>query len=221
MRRIAFSIVFLSAAASAFAQQWEFGALAGGGFLSNVSASGAGSLGSATAGFAPGAAFGAFFGNSLYRNFTGEVRYEYMQNDLRLSSGGQTAQFTGVAHALHYDVVYHTNRSESPMQFFASLGGGMKLYRGTGKEEAYQALSQFGYFTKTQAIKPMVSIGGGFTYRLSPKLILRAEIRDFITPFPTQVLTPAPGIKYGSILQDFVPMIGITYVYGGANSPAF
>ena len=37
----------------------------------------------------------------------------------------------------------------------------MKLFRGTGAEEAYQPLSQFGYFTKTQAIKPMISVGGG------------------------------------------------------------
>ncbi len=213
MRRIAFSIVFLSAAATAFAQQWEFGAVAGGGFLSNVSASGSGPIGNATAGFAPGASFGAFFGNTLYRKLAGEVHYEYMQNDLRLSSGGQTAQFTGAAHTLHYDIVYHTNRGESPVQFFAALGGGMKIYRGTGAEQAYQPLSQFGYFTKTQAIKPMITVGGGFTYRLSKKLYLRTEIRDFITPFPTQVLTPAPGVKYGSILQDFVPMVGITYVY--------
>jgi hypothetical protein len=212
MRSIALSIVLMSAAGSAFAQEWEFGALGGGGFLGNVSANG-GSIGNATAGFAPGAAFGVFAGNNLYRNLSGEIRYEYMQNDLRLSSGGQTAQFTGSAHAIHYDVIYHTNRKESRVQYFVALGGGMKLFRGTGAQEAYQPLSQFGYFTKTQAIKPMVSVGGGFTYRLSPHMYLRTEVRDFITPFPTQVLTPAPGVKYGSILQDLVPMVGISYVY--------
>ncbi len=211
MRTIFFSIVLMTAASAAHAQQWEFGALGGGGFLSNVPANGPG--GNATAGFAPGAAFGVFAGNNLYRNLGGEIRYEYMQNDLRLSSNGQTAQFAGAAHAIHYDLIYHTNRQESPVQFFASLGGGMKLFRGTGAESAYQPLSQFGYFTKTQAIKPMVSVGGGFTYRLSPRVFLRAEIRDFITPFPTKVLTPAPGVNFGSILQDLVPMIGISYVY--------
>jgi hypothetical protein len=211
MRTLALSIVLMSAAPAAFAQQWEFGALGGGGFLSNVSANGAGS--SATAGFAPGAAFGVFAGNNLYRNLGGEIRYEYMQNDLRLSSNGQTATFAGAAHAIHYDVIYHTNRQESPVQFFASLGGGVKLFRGTGAESAYQPLSQFGYFTKTQQMKPMVSVGGGLTYRLSQHVFLRAEIRDFITPFPTKVLTPAPGVNFGSILQDLVPMVGISYIY--------
>jgi hypothetical protein len=212
MRTIALSIVMMSAASSVFAQQWEFGALGGGGFLSNVSANGS-AIGNATAGFAPGAAFGAFVGNSLNRNLSGEIRYEYLQNDLRLSSGGQTAQFAGAAHAIHYDFVYHTSRKESNVQFFAALGGGAKLFRGTGAEEAYQPLSQFGYFTKTQAIKPMIAIGGGLTYRLSNRLFLRAEIRDFITPFPTAVLTPAPGVKFGSVLQDLVPMVGLSCVY--------
>lgn len=210
MRSFVLSLFLLSSAA--FAQQWEFGALGGGQFLSNVSANGAG-VGSATAGFAPGAAFGAYVGNNLYRNLGGEIRYEYFQNDLRLSSGGQTAQFTGAAHAIHYDVIYRTNRKESNVQFFAAVGAGVKIYRGTGAQEAYQPLSQFGYFTQTQAVKPMVSAGGGLTYRLSRHMYLRAEVRDFITPFPTQVLTPAPGVKFGSILQDIVPMVGLSYVY--------
>jgi hypothetical protein len=212
MRTIALSIVLMSAASPAFAQEWEFGALGGGGFLSNVTANG-GSIGNATAGFAPGPAFGAFVGNSLNHNLSGEIRYEYLQNDLRLSSGGETAQFAGAAHAIHYDIVYHTSRKESNLQFFAALGGGVKLFRGNGAEEAYQPLSQFGYFTRTQAIKPMVSVGGGFTYRLSNRIFLRAEIRDFITPFPTAVLTPAPGVKFGSVLQDLVPMVGLSYIY--------
>jgi hypothetical protein len=219
MRTIALRFVLITASLTAtlvfapvaFAQQWEFGGFAGGQFLSNVSASGA--AGSATAGFAPGAAFGGFVGNNLYRNLSGEIRYEYLQNDLRLSSGGQTATFSGGAHAIHYDFIYHTNRKESNAQFFAALGGGVKLFRGAGAEQAYQPLSQFGYFTHTQQAKPMLSIGGGMTYRLAPHIYLRAEIRDFITPFPTKVLTPAPGVKYGSILNDLVPMIGIAYMY--------
>src|SRR5580700_10790324 len=98
MRSLILSVVILSAASAAFAQQWEFGAEGGGSLLSNVSVSGP--AGKATAGFAPGAAFGVFFGENLYTHLTGEIRYEYLQSDLRISSGGQTAQgFTGMAHA--------------------------------------------------------------------------------------------------------------------------
>src|SRR5580698_805892 len=111
MRSALFSIVMMSAASAAFAQQWEFGAVGGVGLLNNVSVDG--TAASAKAGFATGAVGGVFFGQNLYRNLSGEIRYEYFQSDLRLSSGGQSTQFTGAAHALHYDLLYHTNRKES------------------------------------------------------------------------------------------------------------
>lgn len=210
MRFTSISILILTAAAAASAQQWEFGALGGGQFLANVNASGA--AGSATAGFATGPAFGVFVGNNLYRNLGGEIRYEFLGSDLSLTSNGQSAQFSGQTHALHYDVTWRTSLKESQVQFFGAVGGGMKMFRGTGTEQAYQPLSQFGYFTKTQQIEPMVSIGGGLEYRLSKHLHLRAEVHDFISPFPKSVLTPAPGVKYGSILQNIVPMVGLTWV---------
>jgi hypothetical protein len=211
MKTLAFSFVFLAASGACLAQTWEFGGMGGGSFLSTVSASGP--QGSASAGFATGAAFGAFFGQNLYKHLSGEIRYEFLQSNLSLSSGGQSASFAGQTHALHYDLVYHTAHSESPLQFFGAVGGGMKIFRATGAEQAYQPLSQFGYFTKTQQIKPMATVAAGFTYRLRPHLFLRAEVRDFVTAFPTSVLTPAPGVKYGSILNDIVPMVGIGYNY--------
>ena len=168
--------------------------------------------GGATAGFAPGLATGVFAGQNLYHHISGEIRYEYMQSDLQLAAGGQTAKFSGAAHAIHYDVIFHTNRKKSRAQLFGAVGGGVKAFFGTGSEEAFQPLSQFGYFTKTQTIKPMISAGAGVMYRLRPNLYLRTEVRDFMTTFPTAVLTRAPGVKYGSLLHEVVPMVGIVYV---------
>lgn len=209
MRSITLSASLILAATAAFGQQWNIGAMGGGGFLDNVSATS--SAGSATAGFAPGFVAGVFLRENLYTHISGEFHYEYMQSDLRLTSGGQSAQFTGASHAAHYDLVYHTNRGESPVQFFGSLGGGVKAFVGTGTEAAYQPLSQFGYFTKTTTVKPMGDAAVGVTFRLSSKLSLRAEIRDFVSPFPTAVLTPPQGVKYGSLLNEIVPMVGIVY----------
>jgi hypothetical protein len=212
MRSLGLSILlFGSAAASCYGQHWEFGGTGGAGFLNNVGVSGP--AGAATAGFSPGGSIGAFVGQTLNPHISGEIHYDYMQSDLQLKGAGTTAAFTGAAHAFHYDIVYHTNRKNSPVQFFAAAGGGMKIFRGTGTEEAYQPLSQFGYFTKTQALKPMGTLAGGMTYQIRPKLFLRTEIRDFITPFPSQLIAPAPGAKYGSLLNEFVPMVGIVYVY--------
>jgi len=193
---------------AAFAQKWEFGADGGVGLLNSVSVTGA--PGSATAGFAPGFTAGAFVAENLYAHFSGEIRYEYMESNLRLTSGGQSAQFSGYSQAIHYDVVYHT-RAEGPVRFFGALGGGLKAFAGTGAEAAYQPLSQYGYFTKTTTAKPMLSAAAGVTFRLSPKLSLRGEIRDFASAFPAKVLTPPSGVKYGSPLNEIVPMVSIVY----------
>ncbi|MGD1068910.1 MAG: outer membrane beta-barrel protein [Bryobacteraceae bacterium] len=209
MRILRLAVLLLPAATAAFAQQWQFGAVGGAGLLNNVSASSPG--GSATAGFAPGFVAGLFLGQKLHDHFSGEVRYEYMQSDLRLSGSGQTAQFSGAAHAIHYDVLYHTGDSESRTQFFGAVGGGMKDFIGNGTEEASQPLSQYGYFTKANSFKPMVAFGGGVTYQLRSNLYLRGEVRDYMTAFPTAVLTPAPGVKFGSLLHEIVPMVSIVY----------
>ena len=109
MRTFALGVLFVAAAAScAHAQQWEFGGVGGAAFLDNVSVSSP--LGSATAGFQQGATFGAFLGQNISAHIAGEVRYEYMQSNLELRSGGSSANFSGVAHAIHYDLLVHTNR---------------------------------------------------------------------------------------------------------------
>jgi len=210
MRWIAVTAIFLGApAVSCFGQQWEFGGAGGGTFLSNVNVSAP--AGSATAGFQTGAAVSAFFGENLYRHWSGEFRYAYLQNDLHIQSGGVNPTFTGDAHVVHYDLLYHTNRKGSPVQFFVAAGGGIKLFRGTGAEEAYQPNYQFGYFTNTQQLKPMGDVGAGLRFTLGRNVYLRTEFRDYITPFPDKIIDPAPGAKFGTILNDIVPMVGISY----------
>src|SRR6185437_7243961 len=87
---IAMALLALAPTA-AMAQKWEVGLTGGYSFLDHVNATGGPST--ATAGFAPGFAAGAFLGENLYRHVSGEIRYEYMQSNLRLTSGGQTADF--------------------------------------------------------------------------------------------------------------------------------
>ena len=213
MRTLGLSILLLAAAAATCgAQQWEVGGLGGGGgFLSSVAV--AGPIGSATAGIQTGAAFGAFLGHNTNSHIGGELRYAYLQSNLQLSSSGSSVSFTGMAHVVHYDLILRTTRKNSPVQLFAAIGGGLKVFRGTGKEAAYQPLSQFGYFTKTQALKPMASVGGGVKFYITRNVCLRTEFRDYITAFPKELIAPAPGAKFGSILHDFVPMAGLSYEF--------
>jgi hypothetical protein len=209
MRPITLAVLLIVAPAFVFAQKWEFGVDGGAGFLNNVSVTGAG--GSATAGFARGFVAGGFLSQNLYTHVSGEIRYEYMESDLRLMSAGQTARFSGAAHAVHYDVVFHT-AGHSPVQFFGEVGGGVKDFVGTGLEAAYQPLSQYGYFTKTQAVRPLLTGSAGFTAKLGTKLRFRAELRDYTTTFPTKVLTPPTGVKYGNLLNEIVPIVSIVFI---------
>jgi len=210
MKAIQRSMLFLAAAAlSCFAQQWEFGGTAGAGFVPNKSISNP--LGSATTGFQSGVSAGVYAGQNLYPHISGELRYGFMQSNLRLQSAGTEATFSGMSHVVHYDILLHTSKKGSRTQYFVAVGGGMKIFRGTGTESAYQPLSQYAYFTKTQVIKPMGDFGVGVKYALSPHVVLRTEFRDYITPFPKDLIAPAPGSKFGGILHDLVPMVGISY----------
>ncbi len=210
MNIIGRSILILAASGAAcFGQQWEVGGLAGGGFLNTVPVSSP--VGTATAGFSQGAAFGGYVGFSQYKHIGGELHYNYLQSNLSLKSGGAEASFSGMSHTVGYDVIFKTARNNGKVQLFAALGGGMKVFRGTGKEASYQPLQQYGYFTKTQTLKPMASVGAGVKVALTKKVFLRTEFRDYITAFPTQIITPPVGAKYGTLLHDLVPMVGIGY----------
>jgi hypothetical protein len=212
MKTIGQTILLLTFGLCAFAQQWEVGGIGGASFLNHVSVNNPG-VGTATAGFSPGVVAGVFLGQNIGEHWSGEIRYEFFDTNLKLSGAGTSATFSGVAHAVHYDLLYHFTRKNSPLQFFVAAGGGMKVFVGSGLQEAFQPLQQFGYFTQTHQIKPMASVGGGLTYRIGDHLRFRAEIRDFISAFPTNVIAPPPGVTYGKMLNDIVPMAGISYLF--------
>jgi hypothetical protein len=208
---IGFTLALLFAGIGA-AQEWEVGGMASYGFYHNVDATNP--LGSAVTGFSPGAAFGAVVGHNASSIFGGEFRYTYEMSDLKISSSGTNASFSGMAHILGYDLIVHPRfKHGSKVQPFLAVGGGMKLYRGTGSEQSFQPLESFALLTKTQQVEPMISFGGGFKMMLSQRVLLRAEVRDYITPFPKNVIAPLPPTKIGGWLNDFVPMVGISYIF--------
>ena len=200
----------VSVATACLAQQWEIGGLGGGSFMTHATVDAA--AGSATAGFQPGAAVGCFAGNFGER-FGGEVRYLFLQSGLKLSSAGSQATFGGAAHIIHYDFIVHPKRREGAIMPYLAGGAGVKVFRGTGQETAYQPLQQFAFLTKTQQVVPLISVGGGIKVSLRSKMLLRAELRDYITPFPTKVIAPVPPAKIGGWLHDFVPLVGISFAF--------
>jgi hypothetical protein len=199
-------------ATCALAQEWELGLSGGLGIARNLTVtSQTGAEGKA--GFKSGAVFSAMAANNMYERFSGELRYTYQISGLKVTGDGQTAGFRGEAHSMHYDFVLHTADSGERLRPFLAAGGGVKLYRGTGTEASYQPASRFALLTKTQDLQPMASLGGGVKYAINERVTLRVEARDYITPFPKEVVTPSPGAKLDGWLHSFVPMVGLVYTF--------
>jgi hypothetical protein len=153
--------------------------------------------------------FGASLVQHYYDHMSGEIRWAFQRSDLRLTSGGTVEKFRGSSHAFHYDWHFYASPREAPLRLFLAAGAGFKQYRGTGVEHAYQPLSQFALLTRTTEWKPLISVGGGVRVRLSERWSLTGELRDYLTPFPRQVIVPLGRASLGRWLHDFVPTLGI------------
>ncbi len=208
MKRLRILTIFFLLAALALAQDWELGVSGGLGFSRNPAVTTA--SGNGSAGFKYGLTAGLVAGHDTYERVSGEIRYLYRVSDLKAAGGGERAYFHGEAHLIHYDLLYHSADRYSRVRPFLAGGGGLRVYRGTGAERAYQPASKFALLTRTQELKPLISAGGGVKVLVSESLHLRLEFRDYITPFPKEVVAPAPGARIKGWLHDFVPSIGIS-----------
>jgi len=189
-------------------QHWEVGASAGYGLYRDVRVSN-GSVSGQT-GFASGVAFGGVFGNETTRHFGGEARYTFRSDDLRVSSGSTTVRAGGQSHALHYDLLIHAAPQESRVRPFVAIGGGIKVYRGTGVEPAFQPLSGLIVLTHTTETQALISAGAGMKFRLSPRSLVRVDFRDYMTPFPGNLLARRANTQASGWVHDFILMVGIS-----------
>jgi hypothetical protein len=203
------STLLILLAAPCLAQEWQAGGGGGYSLYRNLTASNA--TGTVQSGFNGGFAVSAIALHEMHRWVGGELRYEYLQNEMKVSGGGQQVTFSGQSHAIHYDLILNATPKESKIRPFVAVGGGGKYYRGTGKESAYQPLDDFVVLTATSEFMPLVSAGGGVKFRISPRVNLRLEFRDFMTPVPTKVITPVPGTKLEGWYHNFVPMLALTF----------
>jgi hypothetical protein len=194
-----------------FAQNWEVGGTAGYGLYHNVTVTNGTASGSA--GFDSGVAFGGLLGNEINRLVGGEVRYTYRSDDLQVSSGSTKAKAAAQSHAVHYDVLIHAASKESPVRPFLAVGAGMKLYRGTGAEPAFQPLSNLVVLSHTNEAQPLISVGGGVKFSMSRRSLFRVDFRDYLTPVPTSLLATPPGSRLSGWMHDFVFLVGVSATF--------
>jgi hypothetical protein len=118
-----------------------------------------------------------------------------------------------MAHSVTYDVLLYTRSSEEGVRPYFAVGGGIKGYRGTGKELAYQPLVNVAIPTATRQWLPVVTGGVGVKWSLGQRTIVRVEVRDYVTPFPKDVLLPSPGNKVSGWVHSLLPSFGISYLF--------
>jgi len=202
----------LLAAGMACAQEWEVGALGGFGGGPHLTVS-RGSV-SADTGLRYGAVVGVFAGEDMYRYWSGELRYLYRFDNLKLSSGNITApNFSAHTHIITADFLGHFRPRGSRIRPFVAFGGGAKILVGTGIESASQPLGNFAALTATHEVLPVADVGGGIKIDLSQHVRLRLEGRDYISPAPNKVIAPAPGASLGGVWNDLQGLVGLSLTW--------
>jgi hypothetical protein len=206
-----FAVLAFAVSAIPACAQWEIGALGGYGFRKDVAVQGR--TGNAAVSFRPGPVWGFVGGANEYGYLAGEARYLYESGDIRLSSGSTQTSFPFRAHLVHFDFLIHSARSGSRIRPFVAIGGGVKVYEGTGPDRAAQPLSQFVALTRTRDTKPLISPGVGVKFQATKYVSVRGEFRDYISPRPEKVITPAAGVALSGWVHDFVPLVGIVATF--------
>jgi len=197
-------------APAAFAQKWEVGFGAGGSFLTSDTI--ANPAGNADATRQPGLALSAWLDNTIGSGlFAGEIRYDHENGDLKLSSGGVNAKFASQSNAVHYDFLYNFSSSEAAVRPFVAAGGGVKWYSGTGTEQVYQPLSNIAVFSDVRDMRALVSVGAGVKFNIAKTVLMRLEVHDYLTPFPSTLIAPVSGSSVSGWLQDFVVSAGFSF----------
>ncbi|MGH9723077.1 MAG: outer membrane beta-barrel protein [Bryobacteraceae bacterium] len=194
-----------------WSQKWEVGGMAGGAF--NKDATAESPAGAGKVGLKNGAIFSAFLGNNMYRLVAGELRYEYRLGDLKVSSGGTDATLAAQTHAIHYDFLFHFAPTGSKARPYVFGGGGVMIFRGTGTESPAQPLSRIALLTKTNETKGLGTFGAGIKVQVGNSAQVRFELRNYVTPFPRQVIAPSVGATIGDIYWDIAPMGGIAFTF--------
>lgn len=180
-------------------------------FYTAVDVSGDGESGSVGPKFGPAGGF--ILGQNLSGRWGGEFRYLYFQNDLKLESGGEKAEFGARSHGVHYDLLYYFSDSEERVRPFVAAGIGVKFYQGTGTEQPFQPLSHLALLTKTSQTMFMGDVGAGVKFKVKDNVFFRIEFRDYITAVPTKVIAAAPGAKLDGLLHHWAPLFGVTWIF--------
>jgi hypothetical protein len=196
---------------AAWAQEYEIGGIVGYGYYRDTTVFSTG--GNATAGIGSGVAAGFVATQNMYQYISGEFHYLYQDGGPFVSSGQVRGNVNGDSHAFDYALLFHARPREAKLQPFFEIGAGAKYYRETGSAQQSQPLPNIVTLTSENEWRFLTTVGVGIKYRWTRHVLLRADFRDYITPFPKRIFVQAQGGTERGWFQQFTPSIGISYVY--------
>uniref|UniRef100_Q01ZK8 Outer membrane protein beta-barrel domain-containing protein n=1 Tax=Solibacter usitatus (strain Ellin6076) TaxID=234267 RepID=Q01ZK8_SOLUE len=199
------------AACAAMAQNWEVGGGAGYGVYRNATIGG--TVGSADAGIRNAYSVTGVVGEDLFEHFSGEVRYIYHAGSTFLQSGPAQGSVTGGSHTFTYDALLHLEPRKSRLRLFAAFGAGAKYYTTSGSTPKPQPVPAIAGLTTQSQWEPAFDFGGGVKYRVTDHLVVRGDLRDYISFFPDRLIAPVGNAKQTGVLQQFTPMFGVGYTF--------
>ncbi len=203
-------LLFVSAAC-VFGSQWEIGGGAGYGIYRKVSMYAP--AGKAAAGIRSRFTLTGILGEDLYDRLGGEFRYTYQDGDPFIEQGAVQANVQGQSHAFTYNALFYVSGRSSRVRPYILAGIGAKQYVVTGPENPSQPLAGIGFLTSTSEWKPVVAPGIGVKVRLTDSVTMRADVMDYISPFPKKIIAPAPGGTPRGLFQQITPMFGLSYSF--------
>lgn len=200
-------------AGAALGQQYEIGANFGYGWYRDGTIYS--SSGSAQAGIRNRFAAGITLADNFSRYVTAEFRYLYQDGHPYLQAPGVKSDIQGQSDALTAELLFHFKTAEHRWRPFLAGGTGAKEYIIAGPAPFPQPIPQIASLTTNDVWKVAFSVGGGIKYRLIPHMLLRVDFRDYITTFPRQQIVPAPHNTARGIFEQFTPLFGVSYTFGG------
>jgi hypothetical protein len=204
-------LLLLAVCAAAGAADRDIGANIGYGFYRNGTIYGAGvtAEGGIINRFAAGIDITDDFSNYVAAQFA----YLYHDGHPFLKAPGVKTDIQGQSDALTLGLLFHLNPRNSRFRPFLAGGAGAKGYIIAGPEPFPQPAADIATLRANDVWKVAFSIGGGLRFRLHPRVMLRAEFRDYLTTFPRQQIVPAPHLTARGIFQQFTPLFGVAYVF--------
>ncbi len=205
---VVFALAVLGCSAQ---QQWEIGAAGGYGFYRNASI--VAPSGTAEAGIRNRFALSGFIDQHMYEHLSGEFRYTFQDGDPFLEVNNTQTNVQGQSHAFAYELLLQALPREATIRPYLAGGLGVKWYVTTGPAALFQPLAPIGTITTQNDVKPLISAGGGVSIKVHPNVRVRLDFRDYITPFPKDLIRPTRSATARGFLHMFTPMLGVGFAF--------